>query len=121
MPVDLVNRFVENSVGINGALDGGNADTSFFDDDTAPMPLPDGIASVGTVDVGQDGARAGDNDIVDDGHLNNGIVGEYEGDDGNNKDDGFVGDGADTNEILTIRCSWIILDRMGNHAFLRFH
>ncbi|KAL9359119.1 hypothetical protein Peur_047242 [Populus x canadensis] len=96
--VDLVNRFVENSVGINGALDGGNADTSFVDDDTAPMPLPDGIASVGTVDVGLDGARAGDNDIVDDGHLNNGIVGEDEGDDGNNKDDGFVGDGADTNE-----------------------
>ncbi|KAJ6954237.1 hypothetical protein NC652_005852 [Populus alba x Populus x berolinensis] len=37
-------------------------------------------------------------DIVDDGHLNNGIVGEDEGDDGNNKDDGCVGDGADTNE-----------------------
>ncbi|CAK7346903.1 unnamed protein product [Dovyalis caffra] len=105
--VDLVKGLVENHFGGIGAVDGGcmdasldsgNANTSSVDDDTTPMSPADGIANVGTVHVGKGDARAGDDNIVDDGHLNNGIVREEAGDDGNNADDGSVGDGADNNE-----------------------
>ncbi|KAJ6995602.1 hypothetical protein NC653_012444 [Populus alba x Populus x berolinensis] len=96
--VDLVNRFVRIVFGINGALDGGNADTSFFDDDTAPMPLPDGIASVGQLMLvkmvlGLEimiSLMMGISIMALLVNMKEMMV--------NNKDDGFVGDGADTNE-----------------------
>ena len=96
--VDLVNELVENNIGGNGAVYGVDLDTRSIDGDATPFSLADGFASLGKVDVGRDNARVGDNDIVDDGHLNNGIVGEEAGDDGNSADDGSLGDGADNDE-----------------------
>jgi hypothetical protein len=99
--VDLVNELVENNIGGNGAMDGVDLDTRSIDGDATPFSLADGFAS-----LGRDNARVGDNDIVDDGHLNNGIVGEEAGDDGNSADDGSLGDGADNDEDPDYKMFW---------------
>ncbi|KAL3592479.1 hypothetical protein D5086_011119 [Populus alba] len=104
--VDLVNGLVENNIGGNGAVDGVDLDTRSIDGDATPFSLADGFGSLGKGDVGRDDARVGDNDIVDDGHLNNGIVGEEAGDDGNNADDGSLGDGADNDEEPGYKMFW---------------